>query len=275
MPPRRLEVALLELSVVDERGRAGGEGDHGIRIAGEGILSIGRVDKRAIVGLDPERERRCRMEDARRAHAEPPDLLVAPVLQLADGELRRKIVDVDRKERVVHAQAEELAHRARLLGTADAERRLGVVRRTEERNALDVTPVEVRQQDVDGEGPRAAAVHERLAELAEARAGVEDEKRSGAVANLDARGIAAVAHGERAGRRDGDPGAPEPDLHRLMSWPPDRAPRGPTRARRSYPRRPASATCASWSRASIRDRGRSAAPLRRRSRRDDLRPCRP
>jgi len=83
------------------------------------------------------------MEDACRPHAEPSDLLVASILELADGELRGKIVDVDRKERVVHPEAEELAHRAGLLGAADPERRLGVIRGTEERNALDVIPVEM------------------------------------------------------------------------------------------------------------------------------------
>src|SRR5207237_4072870 len=171
------------------------------------------VDERAIISLDPERESGRRVEDARGAHAEPPDLLVASILQLADGQLRGKIIDVDGKKRIVHPEPEELAHRAGLLGAADAQRRLRIVRRTEEGNALDVIPMEVREQEVDGERPRAAAVHERRAELAESRAGVEDEKRSGAVANLDTGGVAAVSHGERARRRDGATRAPETDLH--------------------------------------------------------------
>src|SRR4029078_2488897 len=66
-----------------------------------------------------------------------------------------------------------------------------------------------------GVRPRAAAIHERGAELAQAGARVEDQERSGAVANLDARGVAAVSHGERPWRRDGAPRAPETDLHEL------------------------------------------------------------
>jgi len=42
--------------------------------------------------------------------------------------------------------------------------------------------MEVREQEVDRERPRAAAVHKRGPELAQACARVEDEERSGAVA---------------------------------------------------------------------------------------------
>ena len=83
------------------------------------------------------------MEDARRAHAVLPDLLVGSIGHLGDLELDRQVVEVDREEGVVHAEAEELAHRSRLLGAADAKRALGIVGRAEERDALDVIPVQV------------------------------------------------------------------------------------------------------------------------------------
>src|SRR2546422_4922614 len=86
--PRRLEVALEELSVVDQRVRAGRERNDRIGFSRERVLGVRGVDEGAVVGLDAERERRRRMKDARRAHAEPSDLLVASVLQLADRKLR-------------------------------------------------------------------------------------------------------------------------------------------------------------------------------------------
>src|SRR5437016_865462 len=104
MPPRRLEVALEELRVVDERVRAGREWDDRVRFSGERVLGVRGIDERAVVGLDAERECGRRMEDARGANAESSDLLVAAILQLADRKLRRQIVDVDRKERVVHPE---------------------------------------------------------------------------------------------------------------------------------------------------------------------------
>src|SRR5205814_9772535 len=170
------------------------------------------------VGLDPECERGFGMADARGANAESPDLLVASILQLADGELRGQIVDVDRKERVVHTETEELPHRSGLLRAADAKGRPWVVRGAEERDALDVIPVKMREQEIHREGPVVAAVHERGAELAKARARIEDEKRSRAVAHLDARGIVAIAHGQRPRCRDGPARAPETDLHELAAW---------------------------------------------------------
>src|SRR5438093_8135322 len=276
VPPRRLEIGLEELGIVDERVGARRERDHRIGFARERILRVRGVDEGAFVGLDAERERRRRMEGARGAHAEPSDLLVASVLELADRELRGQVVDVHRKERVVHPQTEKLAHRARLLRSTDAKRRLRVVRGTKEGYALDVIPVKVREQEIDGERPVTASVHEGRAELAQARAGVEDEKRSGAVANLDACGVAAVTHGERPRCWDGPACSPEADLHEcLTSSLPCRARTGPTPAPRPCLRRPASATCASSSQGSNRDRARSVAPRTRRRGRGGLQPCRP
>src|SRR2546426_3310472 len=159
MPPAWLEVALDKLGVVDEGVRAGRERDHRIRPSRKRVLCVGGVDERAVVRLDAKRERRRRVKDARGTDAEPPDLLVAPVLELANRKLGGQVIDVDGKERVVHSQAEELAHGAGLLRSADAERSLRIVRGTEKRNALNMVPVEVREQEIDGERPRTAAVH--------------------------------------------------------------------------------------------------------------------
>src|SRR5207245_9668798 len=137
------------------------------------------------------------------------------------------LVDVVRKDRVVHPETEERAHGAGLFGAADAQRRLRVVRGAEERDPLDVIPMEMREEEVDGKRPRAAAVHEGCAELAKPGAGIKNEKRSGAVANFNARGVAAVAHRKGTGRRDGPTGTPEPDLQLMLTiWSPDLARKG-------------------------------------------------
>src|SRR5438105_3951310 len=126
--------------------------------------------------------------------------------------------------------------------------------------------MEMREEEVDGKRPRAAAVHEGCAELAQPGASIKNEKRSRAVANFNARGVAAVAHRERTGRRDGPAGTPEPALHLMLTiWSPDLARKGPSRARRSCTRRRASARGASATRAAARGRARSAGPRRRRS----------
>ena len=106
------------------------------------------------------------MVQARRPDAEAADLLVAAVVELGNLDPRRQLVEIDGEEGVVHPQPEELAHRARLLRPLDPERRLRVVGRTEEGNALDVVPVKMREEQVDRERARPATIHERRAELA-------------------------------------------------------------------------------------------------------------
>src|SRR6266511_6488310 len=98
------------------------------------------------------------------------DTLVRPIRHLVDGELDRKIVDVDGKEWIVHSHAQQLFHRSRLLWSDDPQAALRVERWSEERNALDVIPVEMRQQQIHFEWGLAAAVHHRHPELPEAGA---------------------------------------------------------------------------------------------------------
>src|SRR5947209_13146107 len=84
-------------------------------------------------------------------------------------------------------------------------------RRGEEHQALDVVEMAVGEEDVQ----RVTDVADREPEVADARAGVEDEHAAVAQGDLDARGIAAVAHGLRTRRRDRSPGPPDLDSHRI------------------------------------------------------------
>ena len=92
------------------------------------------------------------------------------------------------------------------------------VERREERQALDVIPVRVADQDRGLAAAVAeAALHQRLAEVADAGAGVDDDRIGVARPDLDTRGVPAVPVGRPP--RDGDRAtdSPEPDLHRRAS----------------------------------------------------------
>src|SRR5207302_4476484 len=79
----------------------------------------------------------------------------------------------------------------------------------EEGKALDVDPVGVADQEVGADRPR-----QLVAELADARAAVDDDQLAGRGADLDAGGVPAVAQGVAAGRRAGASRPPELHPHR-------------------------------------------------------------
>src|SRR5262249_27094484 len=134
--------------------------------------------------------------------------------ELVDLDLRGDGVEVDREEGVVHAETEEILERLGVMRRVDAERRARVERGAEERDALDVVPVQVRDEEVEID--RGVPVLRELnTELAQAGAGVEHEQRVAGRAYLDARRVAAVAHRLQAGRRDRAARAPEADPHPL------------------------------------------------------------
>ena len=103
-------------------------------------------------------------------------------------------------------------------GRNSDDTRIGVVPCGEERKALEVVPVQMREQDRAGEGP---AVQERGGGP-QARAGVEYQgRRLGAVVvHRDAGGVSPVAHEISAGCRGGPPHPAEVESHRRS------APRG-------------------------------------------------
>ena len=90
----------------------------------------------------------------------------------------------------------------------DGRRPARLIEGREERQALNVIPVIVGQQD--GRGTLGLA--ERLAEADDAGAGIEDEHSAGlVVADLDAGRVAAMPDGAR--RRKGNRAANPPELH--------------------------------------------------------------
>ena len=184
--PGGFVVALDELRVVNEGVRALRERDDRIGLPAERVFRIRRVDEGPPVGLDAIGERGRWMEDLRRADAIAADELVRAVTQLPDLERRGQVVDVHWKERVVHALSKQLLDWTRLLRPADAQRAVRVIGRPEEGDALDVIPVQMRQQQIDRERTRPVRAHERDAELAQTGSRVEHEQRAGRVTHLDA-----------------------------------------------------------------------------------------
>ncbi len=65
--------------------------------------------------------------------------------------------------------------------------------RGEEREALDVIPVEVGHEEMDAQPLPGASFHQMLPEVTNPRARVEDDEVGGAGADLDARRVASVA----------------------------------------------------------------------------------
>src|SRR3989441_848568 len=85
-----------------------------------------------------------------------------------------------------------------------------VERRREEREALDVVPVRVAEEDARPDGRPS---RERVTERARAGPAIEDEDVSRPGSHLDARGVAPEANRPGARRGKGAAGAPEPHLH--------------------------------------------------------------
>jgi hypothetical protein len=83
-----------------------------------------------------------------------------------------------------------------------------IVDRPEERQALDVVPVRVGEEQREIERMTFEFLEQGLAQFSQAGAGIKDDEVV-AVADFDAGGVAAIAHGARSGRGDGTADAPE------------------------------------------------------------------
>src|SRR6185436_17266481 len=131
---------------------------------------------------------------ARMAHVARPDAERADLAQrgeLVACERALEIAHADREEwrRKVPRQTRSERHR-RARRTPDVDLQIGASERREETEALDVIHVQVREQHVDA----ALCRRDDLSQAPDPRAGIEDEEVI-AIADLDARSVAAEAHG--------------------------------------------------------------------------------
>ena len=109
----------------------------------------------------------------------------------------------------MHLAAQDALQRPPLARrSVDVERRARRVGGHEEREPLDVVPVRVADEQVDGEGPPTELLREREAQLADAGPGIEDEDVL-AGSELDAGRVPPVQRRGGAGRRNRASRAPE------------------------------------------------------------------
>ena len=134
----------------------------------------------------------------------------AEVVEL-DGGLKR--LDADREKRKAHQPAHRVLDAGGRLEIARPDAQLLALarQRLEERQADDVVEMAVAEENVGVEP--ALLVDQRLAEVADAGAGVEDEHMV-AAADFHAGRVAAIAGGARSGTRDAAAHAPKAYQHR-------------------------------------------------------------
>ena len=115
---------------------------------------------------------------------------VAPIL--VHAERRPHVAERHREVVGIHLPAQQLLQWSALAGRAvDVNRRGRLIGRHEERKALDVVPVRVADEEMDGQRAALELLEQRLPELPDPRAGVEDEDVATAP-QLHARGVATV-----------------------------------------------------------------------------------
>jgi hypothetical protein len=185
------------------------------------VSHVRRVHERAAVLLQPERQRRGPAVGVGEAvHAHAADLERLTLHHGAEVDRRAEVLDgVERREVGVHLPFEDpLQHRRRLGVAVHHELVPRHEHGPEEREALDVVPVRVREQDRGPALPLAElAAHQHRAERHQARAHVDDDQGVLARLHRHARGVAAVAVGLRPRRRDRPAHAPERDAHQSSS----------------------------------------------------------
>ncbi len=208
------------LAIVNEHRRALRELESGNPVVGE--LGQRRAESRLVVGdvaerggavVDPVAERRAAVVDRLRADSGGTDLPLDRV-RLAEGHERGQLADLDRCEwrRDVAGDAITQGGLGRSR-TPDHDLGLRPERGREEHQTLDVVEMQMGEQDVD----RLLDTGQREPEVADARAGVKDQRAAVRQRHLDAGGVAAVPHRLRARSGDRPPRAPHLDLHRASS----------------------------------------------------------
>ncbi len=199
--PRALDHVLVGgvLRVVDQEVDAVAElehvvGDVVVGVFGHGAGTVvGEVRDRHALGLDAEPERRIGVAHPPGAHLRPVEREVV-VGDGLEGDLTPQLLGRDREVGRAHHVAEDLAERSRLLVRSDHGHRPATGRqRREERQALDVVPVEMRQQHGGAVAVDAALGGEGVAVVAQSGAEIEHDRIVTFGRDFHARGVPPVA----------------------------------------------------------------------------------
>ena len=137
------------------------------------------------------------------------------LLQVVEAALGFHLTHIDRKIRGGHLFFHHPLQSAKAAGGVERETVFRVVvERAEERDALDVVPVKMRDEDVGANRFALRVALQLLPERAQSGAAVEDVEVV-AEANFDAGGVASVAQVVGLGSRRGSAYAPELNSHTL------------------------------------------------------------
>lgn len=167
---------------------------------------IGQIRDRAPGCFNPETGAAARMIQADRAHVERTERRCAAREFIDRGDAGEEMQRHRKLDRV-HLRAQRgLDFRARARPAEDVQSIRATVGRAEKREALDVIPMGVREEQIRGQ----RLARELESEPAQAAPGIEDEPFR-AAAQLDAGSVTAVFHGLRSRRGNGPAHAPEVD----------------------------------------------------------------
>src|SRR5438128_1782846 len=139
-------------------------------------------------------------------------------VQLLDVDLSRQIVKRDRKKRRCHLTFENLAQTAAgSIVTKDLDLIFVVVGRHEKREALNVVPMNVSNEQTQIDGTRAEFIFKSESEFSNARTGVQDNQLT-VRSDFETTRVAAIAHRSRTRNRNGPANAPNFQTGRQSRW---------------------------------------------------------
>ncbi len=202
------------------------------------LTVVGEVRDRDAVPIEPVTERRSDVADPAGPHLRGGRHREVVLTDIVEPHFALELLRRDREVRRLHHPGEDLADRAFLLARAvHVERVAAAVERHEERESLDVVPVEMAQQDgaVEVQVLERSVGEEPQTEIAQARSEVEDDRCLALDLDRDTGGVPAVAGQLRAVARCRTAHAVKGDFHAPRHW----TGRIPTFSARKHPPRSA------------------------------------
>ena len=196
------------LRVEDEHVGVAHKINHRAVITAGARFGVGKKGDESIGRKQPVADADAGMIRALRAHEHGADGEVE-VLEFLDFDVARQLVKRHGKVGAFHLAGERGDETlARAFAAENPQAAAGIVNRPEERQALDVIPMRVREEQRQVQRLFFEFLEQRLSQRPQTGAGIEDDNVI-AVADFDAGGVAAIALGRRPGRGDGAAYTPE------------------------------------------------------------------
>ncbi len=180
------------LGVVDQNVGAGGQGQDGIIHDGRigRLLVVADVHHRLAGRVDAITVRGADMGDGGRRDRGAPEVDDA-VIEVEEPHISDQLAVVDREKRWVHEAAERIREADAVVGgTVDVDQRIRMVERVEERQPLDVVPVEVGDERVPADRLATAVI---VAEVLEPRSQIQQNRVDVGGLDHNTRRVAAIS----------------------------------------------------------------------------------